>query len=158
MKISLSKQTINRLEAELVTAQRLNNLHLYKRVIALLLICGHVHKDDVGNLLNMNSRTIYNWFLRFASEGFSWLLGYHYRGRGRKPKISKEEKKKLYKIIEEGPEKYGFDCGVWNSAMILTVIQKEFNVTYNPRYLCTLLKSIGLTYQKSKIYFRPIGR
>jgi len=150
MKINFSKQTINRLEGELVAAQRLNNLRLYKRVMALLLISGHVHKDDVGNLLNMNARTIYNWFLIFASEGFSWLLGYHYRGRGRKPKISKEQKKKLYTIVEEGPEKYGFDCGVWNSAMILVVIQKEFNVTYNPRYLCTLLKSIGLTYQKAK--------
>ena len=94
MKINFSKQTINHLEAELVTAQRLNNLRLYKRIMALLLISGHLHKDDVGNLLNINARTIYNWFLRFAPEGFSWLLGYHYRGRGRKPKISKEQKKK----------------------------------------------------------------
>ena len=93
MKINFSKQTINRFEAELVTAQRLNNLRLYKRVIALLLICDHVHKDDVGNLLNMNARTIHYWFLKFLAEGFSWLLGYHYRGRGGKPKLNKKQKK-----------------------------------------------------------------
>jgi hypothetical protein len=67
--------------------------------MALLLISGHLHKDDVGNLLNMNARTIYNWFLRFASEGFSWLLGYHYRGRGRKPKLAKYDKAKVSFVI-----------------------------------------------------------
>ena len=52
-------------------------------------------------------------------------------------------------IIENGPEKYGFDCGIWNSAMIEEVVFQEFNVKYNPRYLCTLLKKMGLTYQKA---------
>ena len=34
--------------------------------------------------------------------------------------------------------------------MIITVIQKEFGVTYNPRYLCDLLHKLGLSYQKAK--------
>jgi DDE superfamily endonuclease/Winged helix-turn helix len=54
----------------------------------------------------------------------------------------------LYKIIVDGPEKYGFDCGIWNAAMIVEVIQKEFHVTYNPRYLCALLGKMKLSYQK----------
>ena len=84
-------------------------------------------------------------------ERFSWLLGKHYQGRGRKPKLSKKQKKRLFHIVENGPEKWGFDCGVRNSAMILEVIEKEFNTTFNPRYLCEFLKKkIGLTYQKVK--------
>jgi transposase len=150
MKISFGGRTIKRLNDELVTAQKLNNLRLYKKVKALLLIGQQYHMDDVANLLNVNARTIYNWFSRFLIERFSWLLGYHYRGRGRKPKLSKKQKNMLHEIVEKGPEKYGFDCGVWNSAMILVVIEKEFKVTFNPRYLCTLLKSIGLKYQKAK--------
>jgi len=62
--------------------------------------------------------------------------------------LSKTQKEKLYDIVKDGPEQYGFDCGIWNSAMIREVIFQEFNVKYNPRYLCTLLKKIGLTYQK----------
>lgn len=150
MRIGFRRRTIKRLKKELVTAQKLNNLRLYTRVKALLLIGQQYHMDDIADLLNVNARTIYNWFLRFSIERFSWLLGYHYHGRGRKPKLSKEQKEMLYDIVEQGPEKYGFDCGVWNSAMILVVIEKEFKVSFNPRYLCSLLKSIGLTYQKAK--------
>ena len=150
MKIRFSGRTKRRLKKELVTAQKLNNLHMYKRVKALLFIGQQYHMDDIADLLNVSARTIYNWFLRFLIERFSWLLGYHYSGRGRKPKLSKEQKKMLYDIVEQGPEKYGFDCGCWNSAIILEVIEREFKVTFNPRYLCTLLKKIGLTYQKAK--------
>jgi transposase len=55
----------------------------------------------------------------------------------------------LYSIVVAGPEKYGFDCGIWNAPMIVCVIEKEFKVTYNPRYVCSLLYKIGLTYQKA---------
>jgi hypothetical protein len=32
----------------------------------------------------------------------------------------------------------------------LEVVEREFNVSYNPRYLCEVLKSIGLSYQCAK--------
>lgn len=70
------------------------------------------------------------------------------QGRGRKPRMSKEQKDILYRIIVDGPEKYGFDCGIWNSAIIVEVIQREFHVTYNPRYLCALVGKMKLCYQK----------
>lgn len=62
--------------------------------------------------------------------------------------MSKEQKDILYRIIVDGPEKYGFDCGIWNSAIIVEVIQREFHVTYNPRYLCALVGKMKLCYQK----------
>ena len=33
--------------------------------------------------------------------------------------------------------------------MIAEVILREFDVTYNSRYLCRLLKKIGLSFQKA---------
>jgi len=50
--------------------------------------------------------------------------------------------------LSHGPEKYGFDCGIWNAAMIVEVIQKEFHVTYNPRYLFALLGKMKSSHQK----------
>jgi transposase len=150
MKISFRKYIVNRLEKELRIAERLNNLRLYKMVKCLLLINEQVGFKHIAELLNISVKTVYNWLKRFLLERFSWLLGYHYKGRGRKPKLDKMQKAKLYNIVDNGPEKYGFDCGVWNCAMIVEVIQREFKVTYNPKYLPTLLKKIGLTYQKAK--------
>jgi len=60
MKIRFSGRTKRRLKKELVTAQKLNNLHMYKRVKALLFIGQQYHMDDIADLLNVSARTIYN--------------------------------------------------------------------------------------------------
>ena len=102
MRIHYSNETTKKLRTELIIAQRLNNLRLYKTVKTLLLIAEQVRKKDIAKLFNISTRTVYNWLLRFLSEGFSWLLGHHYRGRGCKSRLSKKQKKKLYDIIVNG--------------------------------------------------------
>ena len=56
---------------------------------------------------------------------------------------------RLYDLIETGPLEAGFTCGVWTSSMIAVLIEREFGVTYNPRYVCQLLHKIGITYQQA---------
>jgi len=149
MRVKYSKKVVARLEKELIAAQCLNNLRLFKMVKALLLVNEGYCIEDIATLLNLSPRTIYNWLSKFLTQRFGWLLFYHYRGRGCKSRLTKAQKQRLYDIVEQGPEKYGFDFGLWTSAMIAEVIFLEFKVTYNPRYLCSLLKSIGLSYQKA---------
>lgn len=148
MRVRFSNETVNRLEKERRIAERLNSLRLYRMVWCLLLIHNQKPVDAIAEMLNTSTRTVHNWLSQFMLGRFSWLLGLHYQGRGRKPRLSKEQKDMLYRIIVDGPEKYGFDCGIWNSAMIVEVIQREFHVTYNPRYLCALLGKMKLSYQK----------
>jgi transposase len=150
MRLKVSKETIDRLKSEVIIAQRLNNLRLYKIAKALLLISEGENIGKIAKLFNVSVRTVFKWLERFMWERFSWLMWLHYKGRGRKARLTDEQKKKLYRIVVGGPEKYGFSCGVWNSAMILHIIEKEFRVTYNIRYVSQLLKSIGLSYQKAK--------
>ena len=149
MKILFKNQTVKRLEKEVQSALKLNNFRLFKISKSLLLFAKNNDIVDIAELFQVNTRTIYNWVSRFMAGRFSWLLGLHYRGRGSKSKLTKEQKKKIYDLVVDGPENYGFDCGVWNSPMIAEVILREFNVTYNPRYLCRLLKKIGLSFQKA---------
>ena len=150
LQIVISNETKRRLDAELQKAEQLNNIRLYKIVRSLQLLVEQRSVEEICGLLHVKSGSIYNWVARFIVDRFSWLVGYHFRGRGRKPKLSRKQKRKLYEIVAQGPEAYGFDCGVWNSAMIVEVVQREFNVTYNPRYICTILKGLGLSYQKAK--------
>lgn len=122
MKISIGKINAKRLEQERKKAEHLNDLRLYKIIWCLLLIHKGRSVGSIAELLDVSERTVYNWLARFMVEGFSWLLGHHFQARGRKPRLSKEQKKKLFKIVADGPVKYGFDCGIWNSAMIVEVI------------------------------------
>ncbi len=150
MEFQFDNETVNRLNNELAIASKLNNLHLYKLVWTLLLIHEKQDYKEVASLLRVSERTVYNRLKRFIVEGFSWLCGHHFQGRGRKPRLSKAQKQKLYDLIVAGPQAAGFDCGIWTSGLILELIQREFKVTFNPRYLCELLKKIGLSYQKAK--------
>jgi len=148
MKIKFNNHTIRRFEKSIQKASELNNFRLFKIAKAFLMLANDKSIADIAIFFNVSERTIYNWISKFMVERFTWILGFHYKGRGRKSKLSKNQKEKLYDIIVSGPEKSDYDCGVWNSPMIAEVIWKEFKVTYNPRYLCRLLKKIGLSFQK----------
>lgn len=150
MTIRFEKRTLKRLQEELQHAQRLNNLRLYRQVWALLSLHEGRRVVEIAGFFRISEKTVYDWLTRFIVERFDWLASQHYQGRGRKPRLNKQQRKYLYKIVKNGPEKAGFTCGIWNSAMIMTVIQKEFGVTYNPRYLCDLLHRLGMSYQKAK--------
>ncbi len=69
---------------------------------------------DIAKEFQVSGRIIYNWILRFMYERFSWLCSLHYQGRGTKSKLTNKQKDALYDFVVGGPEKYGFDCGVWN--------------------------------------------
>ncbi len=42
-------------------------------------------------------------------EEWLWLRGRHFRGRGRKSKLSAEQKAQVREWVEQGPQKSGFD-------------------------------------------------
>ena len=148
--LSFSKAMVEGLEKELSRALSLNNLRLYKIVQGLLWVHEGKGLKSIARLLRVDVKTVDNWLRRFIVKGFSWLCGKHYQGRGRKSKLSAEQKQALYEMVKAGPEAQGFSCGGWNSAMIVELIWRRWGIRYNPRYLSRLLKKLGLSYQKAR--------
>ena len=148
--LSFSKAMVEGLEKELSRALSLNNLRLYKVVQGLLWVHEGKGLKSIARLLRVDVKTVDNWLRRFIVKGFSWLCGKHYQGRGRKSKLSAEQKQALSEMVKEGPEAQGFSCGGWNSAMIVELIWRRWGIRYNPRYLSRLLKKLGLSYQKAR--------
>ncbi len=147
--LSFEAHLVVGLEEELKRALTLNNLRLYKMVQGLLWVHEGKSLGSIARLLQVNVKTVENWLKRFMVKGLGWLCGYHYQGRGRKAKLTGEQQQALRKAVEAGPEASGFDCGVWNSALIAELIWRRWGVSYNPRYLSTLLNKLGLSYQKA---------
>lgn len=112
-----------------------------------------IHRGDalgtIAEGLHISLRTVYNWLDLFIRRRFAWLCGHHFAGRGRKAKLNAEPLERLYDLIDKGPLEAGFTCGMWTSSMIAVLIEREFGVTYNPRYLCRLLPRIGITYEQA---------
>lgn len=140
---------VDGLHEELTRALGLNNLRLYKIVQGLLWVHEGKSLTSVAQLLHVDVKTVYNWLCRFMVKGLGWLCGQHYQGRGRKSKLSSEQKQALYAMVQRGPEANGFSCGVWNSAMLVELIWRRWGIRYSPRYLSRLLKKLGLSYQKA---------
>lgn len=147
--LCFSKPLIEKLQTLLRVAYQTNDFRLYRVVQGLLWLAEGRSIEEIAALLNVSTRTPYNWLKAFLSGGIDWIRKERYRGRGRKSKLSKAQKKALYEMIVAGPEDNGFGCGVWNTAMIDELIFRKFGVRYNPRYLSTLLKKMGLSYQKA---------
>jgi transposase len=150
MTIQFSTETLKQLDNELELAEKLNNLRLFKIVQCLFMRHHGKSASEIAELLRVSVRTVYDWIGRFLRERFNWLCGKHYQGRGRTCRLTKAQREEIVRIVDAGPEKAGFDMGVWTSAMIQEVIQRKFGVTYTCRYLCSLLKQWGLSYQKAK--------
>lgn len=69
---------------------------------------------------------------------------------GAEQKLDRRQKQHLLKLLATGPEAAGFAGQLWTAAKIAELIRQVFDVTYNPRYLPTLLKSLGWSVQKPK--------
>ena len=133
--LSFSKAIMASLEQERAKACELNKLRLYKIAQGLLWLGEGKPLGEVGRLLGVSAKTVWNWLKRLMVQGLIWLVGQHYRGRGRKAKLSGEHQQALYKLVVAGPEANGFDCGVWTTAMLVELIWRRWGVCYNPRYL-----------------------
>jgi transposase len=93
--------------------------------------------------------SIKGWIRRVKKEGISGLLDKKYPGA--RPKLESAQKDKLVQIVEQGPEIYGLDTGVWTGPLIKEVILKEFGVTYHVSQVRRILHQLGFTVQYPRV-------
>ena len=153
--IHFGKGKLQKLNEVVKFCYKTNNLRLLRATQALIYIGDPQYKfpfKQIASMLNVTRKTIYNWLTKFMCGGLKWLKNdpFHFATRGRKPYLNKEQKKELYQMVKDGPEKNGFMSGLWTCAMIAHLIIWEFGVTYNSHYLGRMLKKMGLSYQKAK--------
>jgi len=147
--LSFSKTILGQLQENLLIALKLSNIRLYRLTQALLWFSEEIGVKEIAKRMGVTAKTIINWIKTFMHKGIEWLTGQHYQGRGRKAKLTKAQQKQLVEFIKAGPEANGFHCGIWNSALIAELIWIKFGVRYNVNYLSSLLKKLGLSYQKA---------
>jgi transposase len=149
--LSYSKEQRTELRIELHKASREDHLHRYRVLLALVLIGERQQgMNEIAQLIGVTVKTLFNWLKQFMVDRMKLFTKHWFKGRGRKSRLSKQQRKELYKMIKAGPLANGFNCGGWNTAMINELITTTFGVTYKERYLPCLLKKMGLTYQKAK--------
>jgi hypothetical protein len=69
-------------------------------------------------------------------------------GRGRRPKLSDEQRKRLPELLQRGAESYGIRGDIWTNPRVAQVIRREFGISYHPAHVSRILEELGWTPQK----------
>ena len=148
IKINLNKATRRRLEQMLESARRLGDSKLMTRILAILLVSEGESQKYIASLLKVSRESVRLWVCKFLLTGPEGLRSK--KSPGQKPRLTKTQKRKLIKMITDGPEDAGYKSACWRSPMVQDLIYTTFGVFYSTKYISELLKNLGLSYQKAR--------
>lgn len=148
LSIRFTRPTVKLLIQHLRQAYGLGDLRSVRRISGLLALAQGETVDQVAETLSMSRQTIYNWLKAFILYGVDSLV-YH-RSPGRKPRLTKTQKKRLVQLIKAGPLEAGYPTACWTSLLVQQLILREFGILYNRHYVCELLHNLGFSFQKAR--------
>ena len=92
-----------------------------------------------------------------VSSVFRWWQAYKRHGRrglqakptpGRPPGLSAADKRRLVRLLVQGPLRIGYTTELWTLGRIAELIVREFGLRYHPAHVWKLLTALGWSCQK----------
>lgn len=148
MTVTCSAATVKVLVEARQVAFRLSDLAMVQRTTALLELGERRQVPAVAGRLGVSVATLYRWLHAFILAGVESLRPR--RSPGRPPKLTPSQKTRLYQLVVDGPLAAGYPSGCWSCLLLADLIQREFGRTYTQHYIATLLRNLGLSYQKAR--------
>lgn len=148
IRINLKNKTRQKLQKMISKAEKNGDLRQVIRIMAILALANGQFFSDIAITLNVSQQSVIRWFNAFLLHGIDALKSKKIPGR--KPSLTKTQKRELDKMIAAGPEAAGFPGACWRSPMIQKLIYDKFGVFYAAHYISQLLKNMGFSYQKAK--------
>jgi len=99
--------------------------------------------DDIVSATNIKRRTIHAILHRFIERGVDAKESI--KQDGRPPKLTIKQRLKLIKLLDMGPP-YN-QTGLWTTKEVHNLIEKEFGVKYNHKYVWEVLTAVGFSIQ-----------
>ena len=136
------------LEQMLRRARQRGNLRQALRIEAIVGLSRCHDVAAVAAVLGLSSQTVTEWvrcFLIYGPEGLAVKTS-----PGRPPKLTKQQRHELGRLIDAGPAGAGYSGACWRSPMIQQLIYDRFGVFYNVHYISQLLHNLGFSFQKAR--------
>ena len=110
-----------------------------------LLRAGKLSQAEIARHLGVTRATVQVWKQRLAQGGLRELR--QRKAGGRDSKLAPSQQKELLRSLKRGAQAAGYPTDRWTLARIAEVIQREFGVTYHPKYIGRLMRNLGWTPQ-----------
>ena len=146
--LRLNKNAIHALEKRLISAQQRGCLQEVARISAVLALAKGKSISSVALVLRVSAESVRSWLKKYLLNGCDSLKSK--KKPGRPAKLTKNQRRELMKMIDQGPEAHGYTSSCWRSPIIQDLIYNHYDVYFNANYISELLKSMGFSYQKAK--------
>jgi transposase len=117
-----------------------------RRLLAVQRVLDGYPIEEVADFLGVHRTTVSRWVAAFRSRGTAGLSVGASPGRPRK--LTTTQEKVVLRWLADDPTEHGFPTELWTAARIGQMIEQEFGVAFNPRYLSGWLRDRGFTPQK----------
>src|SRR5213594_3244986 len=109
-----------------------------------------VHQAEVARRVRAHRQSVSRWAQQLEEGG---LRGLKRAGRaGRKARLRREDLRRIERGLKRGPQALGYESGLWTSARVAHLIEKECRVRYHAGHAWRILRQLGWSCQ------RPTGR
>jgi len=126
-------------------AKACKDLDMCLRIQGLLLVHRGNTESMAADLIGVGRRTLQDWIRRYRQRGISGLVkGPYHGGRSR---LTEDQKAELSGIIAAGPEKAGFDTGVWIAPMVVKLVKDLYGVSYSASQIGRILHELRFSLQ-----------
>lgn len=146
--LNLHKNAIKALKKRLQVARNRGKLQEVIRIQALLSQADGKSVQEIAQTLRVSEESVRNWLKKYMVAGLDSI--HSKKKSGRPPKLTKTQRRTLKHMIDGGPQAHGYPGACWCSSMVQDLINREFGVFYNVRYISQLLDALGFSYQKAK--------
>jgi transposase len=117
-----------------------------RRLAAGRLLLAGRKNVDVIRALKVSASSVRRWKKILQRDGLEGMRTKP--AAGRTPKLSKERKKTLARILLKGAQAAGFPSDLWTGKRVAQVIRQKFKVDYHPHHVLKILRQLALTPQK----------
>ncbi len=133
------------LEQEHDLGRRNSNVDLFLKTTCILLVSDGRLQKDVAHTLTVASRTLEWWIEQYRKSGMSGFIKGPYPGK--QCRLTSDQQKQVARIIEAGPEKAGYETGVWTAVIGKSLIKARFGVSYSLSQVRRILRKLGFSVQ-----------
>src|SRR5918997_2940368 len=113
---------------------------------ARLLRQGRFSQADIARQLGVSRASVSRWAATLAQQGRRGLATRV--PTGREPRLDEKAWARLGRLLDRGAMAAGFATERWTLKRIAALIEREFGVSYHPRYLERPLKAHGFSVQR----------
>jgi transposase len=100
-----------------------------------------LNNREIGRRLKVCNQTVSRWRKQFEKGGRQNLQK---AGRaGRKPLMSDRDRQRLVELLQQGPERLGYETPLWTCERVAYLIRQEFDVSYHGGHVWKVLRQLN---------------